>query len=67
MCFVAVEGKDETYHHVHSEFVFTANVTAAQLQEIAGILNIPKKQLAKWKPGKLVVANDINPSKYKRK
>jgi hypothetical protein len=58
MCFVPVEGKKGCYHHVDSTFVLTADVTAEQLQCIAECLKIPKKKFAKWKPGRLVLAND---------
>jgi hypothetical protein len=66
MCFVAVDGKDETYRHVHSQFIVTIPSNPKTLAALAAALGIPKKQFAKFGSGKLLIVNDQG-GKYKRK
>jgi hypothetical protein len=58
MCFVPVPEGNETYRHVHKQFIHTIEVDKKKLEEIARLLGIPQDQVASWKPGKLLIVND---------
>jgi hypothetical protein len=58
MCFVPVEGKDETYRHVHSRFIVTIPSDPKKLAALAETLGIPKKQFASFGRGKILIVND---------
>jgi hypothetical protein len=66
MCFVAVEGQDETYRHVHSKFIVTIPSDPEKLDALAEALGIPKKEFAKFGPGRILIVNDQG-SNYKKK
>jgi hypothetical protein len=66
MCFVAVPGKDETYRHVHSQFIVTIPSNPKKLAVLAEALGIPKKEFAKFGPGRILIVND-QAGKSKRK
>jgi hypothetical protein len=58
MCFVAVPGKDETYRHVHSQFIITIPSNPKKIEALAEALGIPKKQFAKFGSGRILIVND---------
>ncbi|MCS3763126.1 hypothetical protein GGE24_005132 [Bradyrhizobium centrosematis] len=58
MCFVPVEGKDETYRHVHSKFIVTVPSDPKKFAALAELLQIPAKEFAKFGRGKLLIVND---------
>lgn len=66
MCFVPVEGKDETYRHVHSKFIVTIPSNPKKLAALAEALGIPEKQFANFGSGKILIVNDQG-SKYRKK
>jgi hypothetical protein len=64
MCFVPVEGKDETYRHVKRSFIHTIRADKEKLRQIAELLHIPASIASKWRPGKILIVND---AKHHRK
>ena len=58
MCFVPVEGKDETYRHVHSKFIVTIPSDRKKLAALAEALGIPMRQFANFGSGKILIVND---------
>lgn len=58
MCFVPVEGKDETYRHVHRKFIVTIPSDPTKLAALSEALGIPQKQFAAFGRGKILIVND---------
>jgi hypothetical protein len=67
MCFVPVEGKDETYRHVHSDFIVKIPSNPKTIEALAECLGIPPKQLAHFGSGKILIVNDRGAAKMKKK
>jgi hypothetical protein len=67
MCFVAVEGKDETYRHVHSDFIVTIPSDAKTIAALVECLGIPKSKLAHFGSGKILIVNDRGRKGAKKK
>ena len=67
MCFVPVEGKDETYRHVHSDFIVTIPSDPKMIAALAECLGIPPKQFASFGRGKILIVNDQGPRPAKKK
>lgn len=58
MCFVAVEGKDETYKHVHSKFIVTIPSNPKKIAALAEALGIKPKEFANFAGGRILIVND---------
>ena len=58
MCFVAVPGKDDTYRHIHSQFIVTVPSDPKKIAAVAKALGIPAKQFAKFGAGGILIVND---------
>jgi hypothetical protein len=67
MCFVPVEGKDETYRHVHSDFIVKIPSDPKTIEALAECLGIPPKQFASFGRGKILIVNDQGRSAAKKK
>jgi hypothetical protein len=67
MCFVPVEGKDETYRHVHSKFIVTIPCDPKKIAVLAEALGIPPKQFANFGRGKILIVNDLRGRAKKKK
>ncbi|NOJ50480.1 hypothetical protein [Bradyrhizobium archetypum] len=67
MCFVPVEGKDETYRHVHSRFIVTIPSDPKMIAALAECLGIAPKQFAAFGRGKILIVNDQGRSAAKKK
>jgi hypothetical protein len=67
MCFVPVEGKDETYRHVHSKFIVTIPSDPKKLAVLAETLGIPPKHFAYFGRGKILIVNDQGRGAAKKK
>jgi hypothetical protein len=67
MCFVPVEGKDETYRHVHSNFIVTIPSNPKTIEALAECLGIPPKELASFGRGRILIVNDQGRSAAKKK
>lgn len=65
MCFVSVskgkrgkQGQGDTYRHVVKDYIHTADISQAQLDQIAQILKVPPATRANWKPGKFHIVHE---------
>jgi hypothetical protein len=67
MCFVPVEGKDETYRHVHSKFIVKIPSDPKRLAALAEALGIPNKHFANFGRGKILIVNDQGRTAKKKK
>lgn len=67
MCFVPVEGKDETYKHVYSKFIVTVPFDPKKIKALADALGIPEKEFANFGRGKILIVNDQGTTARKKK
>jgi len=67
MCFVPVEGKDETYRHVHSDFIVKIPSDQKTIEALAECLGISPKEFAHFGRGKILIVNDQGRRAAKKK